>query len=76
VNDQIGSERGEMAIILSRLADTLAMLRRALEGHARDEVEVWVDGDHVYLAVLLPELDEDSLDLSMQAGRLLVTAAR
>ena len=68
------SEREAMALKLAVLADALAMLREQLEDAPGVEVEVWMDDDHLYLDAHLPHLDEEGLDLSLQGGRLLVTA--
>ena len=63
-----------MALILERLADTLALLRESLRDDSTDDVAVWMDDEHLYMEALLPHLDGEGLDLSLQAGRLFVTA--
>ena len=70
------SERDAMLLVLDRLADTLDRLRKNLEFTHEGDVAVWMDDDRLYLDALLPQYDDESLDLSVQAGRLFVTATQ
>jgi hypothetical protein len=76
VNDSLQSQRHDMALILRNLGETLTHLRENLEGIPDEDVAVWVDGDHMYVDMILAVMSEQSLDVSLQAGRLLVTATR
>jgi len=68
-----------MILVLARLAQVLTILSAKLEDSAEGAVMIWEDDQRVYLDAVLDDDDdegEESLDLSLQAGRLFLTASR